>query len=73
MELNYNLEEKTCCPKVKCHKECGCKCGLSFISVPTAMTEEMSPINGRYCNAIVKYEGTGETYIFSKEGVPVKL
>lgn len=72
MELNYKLEEKTCCPKVDCHKKCG-KCGLTFVSVPANLTEEMAPKNGLYCNAIVQYEGTGEVYIFSKEGIPVKV
>lgn len=72
MELNYELEEKTCCPKVDCHKKCG-KCGLTFVSVPANLTEEMAPKNGLYCNAIVQYEGTGEVYIFSKEGIPVKV
>lgn len=72
MELNYKLEEKTCCPKVDCRKKCG-KCGLTFVSVPANLTEEMAPKNGLYCNAIVQYEGTGEVYIFSKEGIPVKV
>lgn len=73
MELNYDLKEKTCCPKVDCHKKCGCKCGLTFVSVPAQLTEKMAPKNGLYCNSIVVYEGTGEVYLFSKEGIPVKV
>ena len=73
MELNYNLEEKTCCPKVDCHKKCGCGCGLEFVSVPATLTEKMAPKNGLYCNAVVRYESTGEVWIFSKEGIPVKV
>lgn len=72
MELNYELEEKTCCPKVNCRKKCGC-CGLEFVSVPAVLTKEQAPKNGLYCNAIVVYEETGAVYIFSKEGIPVKI
>ena len=74
MEINYDLKEKTCCPKVDCHKKCGGKCcGLEFVSVPAQLTEQMAPKNGLYCNAIVRYEQTGAVYIFSKEGIPVKI
>lgn len=61
---------KTCCPKVSCKKR-PCECGLKFISIPAGLEEDASPENGRYANAIVRYEGSGSVYIYSTEGVPV--
>lgn len=72
MEIDYSVNNKTECPKVDCRKKV-CKCGLRFISIPAALTKEMAPKNGDYCNAIVKYEETGEVYIYSQEGIPVKV
>jgi hypothetical protein len=72
MEINYDIDNTPECPKVNCHKK-QCECGLTFISVPAVLTKEMAPKNGCYANAIVKYEETGEVYIYSKEGVPVKV
>ena len=57
------------CPKVDCHKKCAC--GLSFYSVPAVLGEK--PEKGLYCNAIVQYEATGAVYIYSAEGIPVKV
>lgn len=61
------------CPKVDCHKnKCEC-CGLKFVSVPVGLEAEMTPKNGAFANAIVRFEGTGEVWIYSGEGVPVKV
>ena len=62
--------DKKPCPKYDCRKK-ACKCGLKYVFVPTALTEEMKPERGLYCNAIVEYEETGEAWIFSTEGIPV--
>lgn len=72
MEIDYTVNNKTVCPKVDCRKK-ACKCGLKYVFVPAALAEEMAPKNGDYCNAIVKYEGTGDIYIFSSEGIPTKM
>lgn len=61
------------CPKVDCHKKGKCCCGLKYIEVPSALSSEMTPKNGDYNNAIVKFEATGEVWIYSAEGVPVKI
>ena len=58
------------CPKIDCRKKKHC-CGLQYVSIPTALTDETAPRNGLYCNAVVKYEDTGEVWIYSSEGVPV--
>ena len=60
------------CPKVSCKKK-PCCCGLSYVLVPSALTTEVTPEKGRYSNAIVQYEETGEVYIYSSEGIPVKV
>lgn len=71
--LNYNPEcYRTPCLKVDCKKK-ECCCGLAYVNIPSALTSECAPVKGLYSNAIVEYEGTGEVYIFSKEGVPVKI
>ena len=72
--LNYNPEcwKKEPCPKMDCHKKTCC-CGLKFVLVPSALTETMPPEKGQYNNAIVEYEATGEIYIYSAEGIPVKI
>ena len=72
MELDYNTKEEKACPKVNCHKEI-CKCGLHYVSIPASLASEMTPKNGAFANAIVKYEDTGEIWIYSAEGVPVKI
>ena len=65
---------KTCCPKVDCRKKnsCGC-CGLKFVSIPAVLAAEVVPEKGVFNNAIVRYEDTGEIWIYSAEGVPVLI
>ena len=65
----------TSCPEVKCKKP---PFGLSYFSLPAAMGDdsegsEIAPKNGAYSNAIVKYEANGAIYIYSAEGIPVKI
>lgn len=70
MESNYNQDYyKDACPQYSCKKKC--ECGLEFVSIPAAMESKTPPVDGLYCNAIVRYEGSGRVYIYSKEGVPV--
>lgn len=59
------------CPKFDCRKKgkCGC-CGLRYVNIPAALTTDMAPKDGAFCNAIVKYEGTGEVWVYSTEGIP---
>ena len=64
-----NFRKKTC-PQVQCKKK-PCCCGLRYVFVPSALTGAASPEKGRYSNAIVQYEETGEVYIYSAEGIPV--
>lgn len=52
--------------------------GLRYISIPAVLGDdqpgsEVAPTNGRYANAIVKYEANGAIYIYSAEGIPVKI
>lgn len=72
MELYDEKFWKEPCLKVDCRKK-DCFCGLKYVNIPAALTSEVTPEKGRYCNAIVEYEETGEVYIYSKEGVPVKV
>lgn len=59
------------CPKFDCRKKnkCGC-CGLRYVNIPAALTTDMTPKDGAFCNAIVRYEGTGEVWVYSTEGIP---
>lgn len=71
--LNYDPNYwKQPCPKVDCRKDV-CKCGLKYVYIPSALESTTPPIKGAYCNAIVEYEASGDIYIFSTEGVPVKV
>lgn len=63
---------KNPCPKYDCRKN-SCKCGLKYVNVPASLEKEYVPEKGAFCNAIVEYEGTGEVYIYSIEGIPVKI
>lgn len=54
-----------------CKRKCDCVGGLKFVSIAPALTEAIRPEKGVYCNAIVRYEETGEVYIYSAEGIPV--
>lgn len=73
MEQDFSKESwSNPCPKYDCHKD-SCKCGLRYVNIPLGLEEEYKPTNGAYCNAIVEYEGTGDVYIYSKEGIPVKV
>lgn len=69
--LDYT-EHKNPCPPINCRKK-PCCCGLTFVSIPAALTATVAPEKGRYANAIVQYEETGEVYIYSQEGIPVKV
>lgn len=60
------------CPRIECKKR-ACCCGLEYVAIPAALTAEVTPEKGRYANAIVQYEETGEVYIYSAEGIPVKV
>lgn len=78
MEQDYNKKHWTNpCPKYDCRKE-ACKCGLKFVSIPAALGDDsdnsdVAPKNGLYCNTIVRYEANDKVYIYSKEGIPVKV
>ena len=76
MEIDMNKDHWSNgpCPKFDCRKKdkCGC-CGLRFVSIPAALAADTTPENGAFCNAIVRYEDTGEVWIYSAEGVPVKV
>ena len=70
---NYDTNYwKQSCPKVDCRKKT-CKCGLKYVLIPSSLTSEMAPKKGLYCNVIAEYEETGEVYIYSAEGIPVKV
>lgn len=72
MEQNFDefFWNNKSCPNYNCNKKCNC-CGLEFVSIPAKLEEKAVPENGAYCNAIVRYEGSGKIYIYSKEGIPV--
>ena len=72
--LNYDKKcWETPCPKVDCKKKkCGC-CGLEFVAIPASLASEMTPKNGAFANAIVRYDDTGEIWIYDKNGVPVQI
>lgn len=73
MEQNYDKNYwENPCPNIKC-KEDPCKCGLRFVSIPSSLASEMSPKNGAFANKIVRYEDTGEVWIYDVDGVPVKV
>ena len=73
MEQDFNEKHwSNPCPKYDCRKV-ACKCGLKYINIPVGLEGEFKPTKGAYCNAIVEYEGTGDIYLYSKEGVPVLL
>lgn len=56
------------CTRADCKQEAT---GFKFVSVPVSLTTEMAPTNGAFSNAIVRYEATGEVWIYSAEGIPV--
>ena len=79
MEIDYNEKnwEQKSCPKYDCRKE-SCKCGLKKVTIPAALGDDgegssVAPKNGEYCNALVVYEANGAVYIYSTEGIPVKI
>ena len=78
--LNYNPNYwKQACPKYDCRKDkCGCKCGLEYAYISAVLGDDsenstVAPKNGNYCNTIVEYEANGAIYIYSREGIPVKI
>lgn len=69
--MDMNEEHWTApCPKIDCRKK-PCPCGLEFVSIPAVLAEDMTPKNGCFSNKIVRYEDTGEIWIYDKDGVPV--
>lgn len=60
------------CPPIDCKKK-KCCCGLAYVEIPATLASKITPKNGDYTNAIVKFDGTGEIWIYSAEGVPVKI
>lgn len=78
MESNYDKDcFVTPCPKMSCRKK-DCCCGLTYINIPGALGDDsasskVAPKNGTYSNAIVVYEANQAVYIYSAEGVPVKI
>lgn len=65
------------CPKIDCKKP-KCGCGLKYYNLPAVLGDdsdksEIAPKKGNYCNAIVEYEANGAIYIYSAEGIPVKI
>lgn len=65
------------CPKIDCKKP-KCGCGLKYYNLPAVLGDdseesEVAPKKGNYSNAIVEYEANGAIYIYSSEGIPVKI
>ena len=51
-------------------------CGIGFHSIPAALgddTGEFKPENGAYHNMLVKYEENGAVYLYTNDGVPIKI
>lgn len=77
MEQDYTVNKwKVGCPNVDCRKKC--VGGLKYVNVPSSLGDDSkdspsAPKNGAYCNAIVVYEANKAVYIYSSEGVPVKV
>ena len=61
------------CPKKDCHEPNA----LIFrkIVIPASVDDDSvnPPKNGAYCNALVYYEATGNSYIYSSDGIPTKV
>ena len=79
MEIDFSKEHwnNGPCPKLNCRKN-ACKCGLRYVNIAAVLGDDskdsgVAPKNGEYCNAIVKYEANGAIYIYSTEGIPVKI
>ena len=79
MDIDMNKEHWSNgpCPKHDCRKS-SCKCGLRYVDIAAVLGDDsadsaVAPKNGAYCNAIVKYEANGAVYIYSTEGIPVKI
>lgn len=70
MELDYSAQWDPQCPRPCTKQPCT---GLKFLSIPASLASEMTPKNGAFSNMIVRYENTGEVWIYSDEGVPVKV
>lgn len=78
MEQDYNMKHwAEPCRKVDCRKK-SCSCGLTAMNIPAVLGDDskdskVAPRNGAYCNSIVTYEANGAVYIYSSEGIPVKV
>lgn len=79
MEQDFNKEHWSNgpCPKYNCRKN-SCKCGLRYVNIAAVLgddseSSDVAPKNGAYCNSIVKYEANGAVYIYSTDGIPVKI
>ena len=64
------------CPKVRCKRPR--PEGLGYTSIPSTLGDDspaspVAPKNGAYSNEIVEYGANGALYIYSAEGVPVKI
>lgn len=65
------------CPKVDCRRK-ACKCGLEYVFLPAVLGDDsedskVAPKKGNYCNALVQYEANNHIYVYTKEGIPVKI
>ena len=74
--MNNEYFEDNGCPKVNCRpKRC---MGFEFFSIPASLGDDsegsqVAPKNGDYCSALVRYENGGAVYLYSSEGIPIKL
>lgn len=61
------------CPKKDCHEPNA----LIFkkVVIPASVADDRvnPPKNGDYCNMLVKYEASGNVYIFSSDGIPTMI
>lgn len=75
--FDYNKKHwSSGCPRFeKKSEQCS---GLEFISLPAALGDDspesqVAPKNGQYHNAIVVYGANNHIYLYSQEGVPVRI
>lgn len=70
------LAKHDSCPQFSCHKKCAKL--WDFYDIVASLGDdsedsEVAPKNGAFCNAVVRYEAGGAIYLYSSDGIPVKL
>lgn len=75
MSCNCEQKDKGFAPRAFIPEPKCCPVMFRAVKIPASLGDDtvVKPENGLYRNVILNYEANGHTYIYSSDGIPVRI